>query len=387
MKRPYYIMTSGRLRRKENTIYFEPVQKEKDEDGSVSEVTIDPAIDEDILAGFTDESEADPKTGRVVRKPIPVEDIEAFYCFGEMDFNSRFFNFLAQQKIPLHIFNYYGYYAGSFTPRDYLPSGTTIVEQVKAYLDTHRRLVIAREIIDAASYNILKNLQYYSNPSRQQGGQEKGFLQQGNSSVEGNLLQAINDIEQLRESVGGTSTTQELMGLEGNIRERYYRCWGEIVGQEYALEKRVKHPPDNAINTLISFCNSLVYTTVLSELYHTHLNPTISYLHGPGERRYSLALDVSEIFKPIIADKMIFKLLNNKQIQEKHFRKELNFCYLEESGRKIVLQEYDERLKTTIKHRGLGRNVSYRHLLRLEAYKLVNHLVGGEEYKAFRAWW
>jgi CRISPR-associated protein Cas1 len=316
-----------------------------------------------------------------------VEDIEAFYCFGEMDFNTRFFNFLAKQKIPMHIFNYYGYYAGSFTPRDYLPSGTTIVEQVRAYLDPHRRLVIARELIDAASFNILKNLQYYTNPSRQQSGEDKGILPQKEGGVEGSLLQAIKDIEQLRESIKGTSTTQELMGLEGNIRERYYRCWGEIVGQEYALEKRVKHPPDNAINTLVSFCNSLVYTTVLSELYHTHLNPTISYLHGPGERRYSLALDVSEIFKPIIADKMIFKLLNNKQIQEKHFRKELNFCYLEESGRKIVLQEYDERLKTTIKHRGLGRNVSYRHLLRLEAYKLVNHLVGGEEYRAFRAWW
>lgn len=387
MKRPYYIMTSGRLRRKQNTVYFEPVQKEKNEDGSVNEITVDPAIDEDILAGFTNESETDPKTGRVLRKPIPVEDIEAFYCFGEMDFNTRFFNFLAQQKIPLHIFNYYGYYSGSFTPRDYLPSGTTIVEQVKAYLDTHRRLVIAREIIDAASFNILKNLQYYTNPSRQKSDEDKGFLPKGNNSVEGNLLRAIKDIEQLRESIKDTSTTQELMGLEGNIRGRYYRCWGEIVGQEYALEKRVKHPPDNAINTLISFCNSLVYTTVLSELYHTHLNPTISYLHGPGERRYSLALDVSEIFKPIISDKMIFKLLNNKQIQEKHFRKELNFCYLEESGRKIILQEYDERLKTTIKHRGLGRNVSYRHLLRLEAYKLVNHLVGGEEYKAFRAWW
>jgi len=66
---------------------------------------------------------------------------------------------------------------------------------------------------------------------------------------------------------------------------------------------------------------------------------------------------LAEIFKPILADRLIFKLLNNRQVQEKHFRKELNFCYLEESGRKVVLQEYDERLKTTIKHRGLGRNV------------------------------
>jgi CRISPR-associated protein Cas1 len=385
MKRPYYIMSSGRLRRKQNTIYFEPARAEgnlqRGEEGNPpSAGCLPPGTDDELLAGFTAETEADPETGRVKRKPIPVEDIEAFYCFGELDFNTKFFNFLSQQKIALHLFNYYGHYSGSFVPREYLPSGYTLVEQVRAYLDPHHRLLIARELIDAASFNILKNLQYYLN-------REEGNLQPGSISDEGCLQQAIQEIETLRASIKTANTTNELMGLEGNIRERYYRCWGEIIGQEFALEKRVKHPPDNAINALVSFANSLVYATVLSEIYHTHLDPTVSYLHGPGERRFSLALDLSEIFKPIIADKMIFKLLNNKQIQEKHFRKELNFCYLEESGRKIVLQEYDERLKTTIKHRSLGRNVSYRHLIRLEAYKLVSHLLSGEEYKAFRAWW
>jgi len=368
-------MSSGRLRRRQNTIYFEPVATQQDDTGETVPLLTDPAIEEEELAGFSDETEPDPATGQVRRKPIPVEDIEAFYCFGELDFNTRFFNFLAQQKIPLHLFNYYGHYAGSFIPREYLPSGQLLLHQVRAYLDTQRRLLIARELVDAASFNIVKNLQYYSSPSRSSGERAIDFSS------------AIDEIETLRSSIKGSETTQELMGLEGNIRERYYRCWGEIVGQEFGLEKRVKHPPDNAINALISFSNGLVYATVLSEIYHTHLNPTISFLHGPGERRYSLALDLAEIFKPILADKMIFKLLNTKQIQEKHFRKELNFSYLEESGRKIVLQEYDERLKTTIKHRGLGRNVSYRHLIRLEAYKLVNHLMAGEEYRAFRAWW
>ena len=385
MKRPYYIMSSGRLRRKQNTVYFEPASAEGNlqRGSSEEEGCLPPGTDEELLAGFTAETESDPETGRVKRKPIPVEDIEAFYCFGELDFNTKFFNFLSQQKIALHLFNYYGHYSGSYVPREYLPSGYTLVEQVRAYLDPHHRLLIARELIDAASYNIVKNLQYSSNPSRQR----EGDLQPGTDNAEGRLHQAIQEIETLRSSISQTDTINQLMGLEGNIRERYYRCWGEIVGQEFALDKRVKHPPDNAINALVSFANGLVYATVLSEIYHTHLNPTISYLHGPGERRFSLALDLAEIFKPIIADKMIFKLLNNKQIQEKHFRKELNFCYLEESGRKIVLQEYDERLKTTIKHRSLGRNVSYRHLIRLEAYKLVNHLLSGEVYKAFRAWW
>lgn len=373
MKRPYYIMTSGRLRRKQNTVYFEPVSAERDEQGNDVPITVDPAIEEELLAGFTEQSEKDPDTGRVLRKPIPVEDIEAFYCFGELDFNTRFFNFLAQHKIPLHLFNYYGHYAGSFIPREHLPSGFTIIEQVRSYLDPQRRLAIARELIDATSYNIVKNLQYFANPSR------------GERQIDFSV--AIKAIETLRASISGTQSTSELMGIEGNIRDHYYACWGQIVGQEFSLEQRVKHPPDNAINALISFANSLVYTTVLGEIYHTHLHPTVSYLHAPGTRRFSLALDLAEIFKPILADKMIFKLLNTKQLQLKHFRQALNFCYLEESGRKIILQDYDERLKTTIKHRSLGRSVSYRHLIRLEGYKLVNHLMSGEPYKAFRAWW
>jgi CRISPR-associated protein Cas1 len=153
MKRPYYICSSGRLKRRQNTVYFESFPSDQP----------DPAVaDEELLAGFTEETEKDDSEP-VKRKPILVEDIEAFYCLGELDFNSKFFNFLSQHKIPLHLFNYYGYYSGSFMPRDYLPSGHTVVEQVRAYLDPHRRLVLAREFVDGASFNILKNLQYYSN--------------------------------------------------------------------------------------------------------------------------------------------------------------------------------------------------------------------------------
>lgn len=72
MKRPYYIMTSGWLRRKDNTIYFEPLPRSAGDGEDAQESFTDPAIDEDILAGFTDETEADPKSNRVVRKPIPV---------------------------------------------------------------------------------------------------------------------------------------------------------------------------------------------------------------------------------------------------------------------------------------------------------------------------
>ena len=138
---------------------------------------------------------------------------------------------------------------------------------------------------------------------------------------------------------------------------------------------------------MISFGNSLVYTTVLSEIYKTQLNPLISFLHEPGERRFSLALDIAEIFKPLLSDRIIFALMNKNMITEKHFDKQMNYCYLSEAGRKIYLQEYDTKLKTTIKHRQLKKSVSYRHLIRLECYKIIKHILGEKEYEPFKIWW
>ena len=92
-----------------------------------------------------------------------------------------------------------------------------------------------------------------------------------------------------------------------------------IRNPDFVMSKRVKKPPNNRMNALVSFVNSLVYATILSEIYHTHLNPTISFLHESTERRYSLSLDISEIFKPLLADRLIFKLVNVKILNRRSF--------------------------------------------------------------------
>ncbi len=138
---------------------------------------------------------------------------------------------------------------------------------------------------------------------------------------------------------------------------------------------------------MISFVNSMIYAKILSEIYHTQLNPTISYLHEPGVRRFSLCLDVSEVFKPLIGDRLIFSLLNRKQITEDSFTKELNFLHLKKEASALISRELEERLKKTIMHKELGRQVSYQYLIRLEAYKLIKHLIGEKEYEGFKIWW
>ncbi len=80
-------------------------------------------------------------------------------------------------------------------------------------------------------------------------------------------------------------------------------------------------------------------------------------------------------------------LLNKKQVQLNDFDTQLNCCLLKESARKKVVKAWDEKLNETIKHRSLGRSVSYRHLVKLECYKLSKHILSIEEYKPFKAWW
>ena len=177
------------------------------------------------------------------------------------------------------------------------------------------------------------------------------------------------------------------MGYEGNIRKIYYDAWNIIINQKIDFEKRVKHPPDNMINTLISFVNTIIYTRTLGEIYKTQLNPTISYLHEPGVRRFSLCLDLSEIFKPLIADRLIFSLLNKNQITESDFTKNLNFLHLDKKASQLIVKQIDEKLKTTVHHKELDKDVSYQYLIRLEAYKIIKHLIGEKEYQPFKMWW
>lgn len=330
MKRSLYVYNNGDLKRKDNTLQFTSYEGEK--------------------------------------RDIPIERINDIYVMSEMTFNTAFINYISQYGIPIHFFNYYNFYTGSYYPKESLLAGQLLVKQVEHYTDDEKRIELARKFIHAAADNIYRNLRYYNSRGKE-------------------LSEFMNEVDHLRKKISNAEAVDELMGIEGNIRRYYYTAWNVIVNQEIQFEKRVMHPPDNMINSLISFVNSLIYSKTLSEIYHTQLNPTISYLHEPGARRYSLCLDLSEVFKPLIGDRLIFSLLNRNQITADSFTKELNFLHLKKEASKLIVTEYENRLKTTIMHKELGKKVSYQYLMRLEAYKLIKHLIGEKEYEGFKIWW
>lgn len=336
MKKTYYLFNPGRMSRKDNTLKFIPV----DENGV----------------------EGSPKY-------IPVEGVSDLFCFGSLDANSALYNFLGKTGIAVHFFDYYEHYTGSFQPKEYLLAGKMQIEQTKRYIDKKKRMEIARKFVSGAAFNMSKNVKYYINRDK------------------ADLSPILAVMESYGSLIDVATAVDELMGIEGNIRQTYYSAFGSIISGDFQMGNRSKRPPQNEINALISFGNMLCYTICLSQIYHTQLNPTISFLHEPGYRRYSLALDIAEIFKPLLVDRIIFRVLNKKEIQSKDFDHQINSCVLKESGRKTFVRIWEERINETFKHPVLKRNVSYKHLIKLECYKLTKHILGMEEYKPFKARW
>lgn len=334
MKKTYYLFNPGRLSRKDNTLQFV-------------------AFDE---AGIEQQT-----------RYLPVEQVGEIYAFGALDANSALYNFLGQQQIPVHFFDYFENYTGSFMPREALLSGRMIIAQVKMQQNKAKRQELARLILQGAAHNMLKNLRYYNSRGK-------------------DLEPIITTIEQYAARISETIAIDELMGIEGNIRKMYYEAF-ELIINDFSMEGRSYRPPKNEVNALISFGNMMCYSQCLRAIHQTQLNPTISFLHEPGERRFSLSLDIAEIFKPLLVDRVIFKVLNKKEIQQQHFEEAVNRVVLKPSGRKIFVQSFEERLLETIKHRTLNRSVSYKHLIKLECYKLQKHLLGIEQYKPFKMWW
>ncbi len=300
---------------------------------------------------------------------IEVEAVEAIYAHGQLTFNTRLLSFLDEKQIELHVFSWNGSYAGSYLPTRGQTSGKAIVDQVEAYQSMEHRLRLAKEFVRASIHN-MKNIVTYRR-------------RESDSPLEA-VVTAINDAAS---AVEECETIDELLGIEATARRAYYDLYRFESPSVFDFTTREYYPPPDPVNALISYANSVLYTQCCSAIRTTTLDPAISYLHEPGERRNSLALDIADIFKPVLVDRLLLRLLNRSQIGPGDFTQQGPASSIDEDARLTLLKEMEELLAETVEHPDLNRHVSYQHLMRLEVYKLKRHLLTGESYVAFRKWW
>lgn len=284
---------------------------------------------------------------------IPVENTKEIFCFNEVSINTKLLDFLSQNNIIIHFYNYYGGYSGTYYPKDHYLSGKLLVKQVLKY--ENDRMSVARAIVKGIGLNIYEVLYHYYKHGKKE-------VKETTDWIKSDFIRLVEQSQDVK----------ELMAYEGEAWMRFYADFKYFLPEDFVMNKRVKRPPDNPINALVSFGNTLLYTKTISAIYQTHLDQRISFLHEPSVGRFSLSLDMSEVFKAVIVFRTIFDLVNNHRIQvEKHFEKNVNYCILNEEGRKIFVKAFEERMESVFEHSRLKRKVTYRTALKLDCYKLI----------------
>lgn len=296
---------------------------------------------------------------------IPIENIKELYCLNEVSINTKLLDFLSKNNVVVHFFNYYEGYSGTFYPRNQYNSGRLLVKQVDKF--NNNRMKIAKAIVRGIGINIREVLYHYYKHNKKE-------VKETIDWIKKEFFQRIEE----------SSNIKELLAIEGEVWQRFYSEFETILPDDFVMNKRVKRPPDNPINALISFGNTLLYTRTISTIYRTHLDQRISYLHEPSEGRFSLSLDISEVFKPVIVFRTIFELVNNKRLQvTKHFERKVNYCILNEEGKSIFIKAFEARMDSVFVHPKLKRKVSYKTAIKLDCYKLIKYIMEEKEFVPF----
>lgn len=295
------------------------------------------------------------------RRHIPGKNISEIVISAKVSLSSWAIDYLANSNILVHVLGDDGRYLSSIVPHMANQTGINVIYQSSAYLDIRKRLSIASEMVRGIRYNIVRNLRYYSDKI---------------------------DLDSEIESIGSLkmegSSVDAILGFEGNVWKIYYSCFPKFL-RDVKDFKRTFHPPGDSINAMISYGNALLYSTSLSAIYQSGLNPSISFLHEPSDRSFSLALDIADIFKPVIVERVVANLVNNRIMKDNDFHSKNRGIYLTDMGRRKFTEYYRDKLQTSLKSNTSQRTLTYQGHILQECYNLLSSVKGEKEYKSFKA--
>lgn len=290
---------------------------------------------------------------------FPVQSLRHVVIAGEARLTTAVLILLARSGVRLTILDHYGNTSGAFESVGNPASGTVRLAQARHVLDPALRLDLARQLVRGTMRNLKANLNYRA--------------YRGNEA----LRSPAASIAALEERLGEAQGIEQLMGMEGSARAWYYDAW-PLIDERLRFGPRVRRPPNNPINCLLSWFNGLCYAAMRHAIAQTHLDGCLSVLHAPTEARHSLALDLAEPFKPVLTDTLVIEAVLRGQVEPGWFHEEDGACRLSEAGRQETLQHWAAKTEAVGKD---GRTLAM--AIRAEALALERHLLGLGAYKPF----
>lgn len=298
---------------------------------------------------------------------LPVKSIEVINIYSDVAFDGNFLRVALENNVIVNVFNKSNKLIGRFIPNGPLKSPKTTNNQILSYCNAEERLNLARIFVIASIHNTRLNIRYYNKQNPHE------------------LFQkALNKINNTEQKIKACGTYEELLMLEAQVREAYYSCFDSFIkNEDFSFVKRTRRPPMNEVNAMLSFGNVVLYNYLATHIYRSPLDIRTGFLHATSNRKESLNLDISEIFKPLIVDRVVFSLINLRSINLTHFyTTENGEVYLNETGKRIFLRAFYEKLNTVVTVKETRQ--SYRRIIKNEIRQLSLYFKNGDKYTGFR---
>lgn len=202
-------------------------------------------------------------------------------------------------------------------------------------------------------------------------------------NARGDVSATLTALKQLAQQAREAVTLSSLLGIEGTAARVYFAALpsmlgpaAETFGAQFSQLGRNRRPPPDPLNALLSFCYAMLTKDLVAVTLGVGLDPYLGVYHRSRYGRPSLALDLAEEFRPLIADSVVISILNNGEITPSDFIRRAGAVSLTPDGRRTVLKAYERRLDTQIRHPLFGYRISYRRVLDVQARLLAAVLVG-----------
>ena len=314
------------------------------------------------------------------KERVPLLNIDDVAVLGEITMTASALHLLLERNIEITFLGHYGQFKGQLAP-PFSKNAMLRMAQYRAHHDMTLRCELARRFVIGKLSNQRTLLQRYYRRSadpEMERAINQVTLQIGQlAALSASDVRARQTLASGDNSVAGTPL-ETILGLEGAGSAAYFKCFGNFISgpEQWPFAGRVKRPPTDAVNSLLSFGYSLLTSKVASAVQTVGFDHFVGYLHSSFYGRPSLALDILEEFRPVIVDSVVLTLLNNRMLTPNDFVVELGAYRLKQEKRKIFFAAFEDRLNEEVIHPTFGYKTAYRRCIELQARLLAKYLTG-----------
>jgi CRISPR-associated protein Cas1 len=303
------------------------------------------------------------KDGKEITR-VPMHAIRQLVVFGNVQVSTQALETLATNEIPVAYLTGYGRFIGTFAPS--MPKNVGLREaQFRRFADAAECLLLSKAVVRGKLINQRALLM-------------RSLRGDGDRGSDEPSAQALAE---LIRRLDGVASLESLLGMEGQGAALYFGAFGRFLrkqppGRGFEFTSRNRRPPRDPVNALLSFAYAMLTKDCFAAVSTVGFDPYKGFFHSNRHGKPSLALDLMEEFRPVIADSVVLTLINNEMLTPTDFLVWREACQLTDAGRRTFFQAYEQRKATVVTHPVYGYKMSYSRMLEVQARMLAAYVRG-----------